>query len=36
LPYLSVIFKRDKNAAAAIAGELELTDAESSFLKELG
>jgi replication factor C large subunit len=36
LPYLSVIFKRDKNAATAIAGELELTDAESSFLKELG
>jgi replication factor C large subunit len=36
LPYLSVVFKHDKNAAAAIAGELELTEAESSFLKELG
>jgi replication factor C large subunit len=35
LPYLGVIFKHDKNAAAAIAGELELTDAESSFLKAL-
>jgi len=36
LPYLSVIFKHDKNTAAAIAGELEITDAESSFLKALG
>jgi replication factor C large subunit len=36
LPYLGVIFKHDKNTAAAIAGELELTDAESGFLKALG
>jgi len=36
LPYLSVIFKHDKNTAAVIAGELKLTDAESSFLKALG
>jgi replication factor C large subunit len=36
LPYLGVVFKHDKNAAAAISSEIELTDAESNFLKTLG
>jgi replication factor C large subunit len=36
LPYLGVIFKHDKNTATAISGALELTDAESGFLKALG
>lgn len=34
--YLGTIFKRDKEAAKSIATELELTDAESNFLKALG
>ncbi len=33
LPYLKFVCKHDKKAAAAIAGELELTEAEASFLK---
>lgn len=36
MPYLGVVCKHDKEAADAIAGELELTDAESKFLKSLG
>ncbi len=33
LPYLGVVFKHDKQAAAAIASELELTDGEVASLK---
>lgn len=33
LPYLKFICKHDKKAAAAISEELELTEAEASFLK---
>lgn len=33
LPYLKFVFKHDKKAAAAISGELELTEAEAGFLK---
>ena len=33
LPYLRFVFKHDRKMAAAIAGELELTDTEASFLK---
>lgn len=36
LPYLGVMFKHDKKAAGAIADQLELTDAESNFLKAQG
>lgn len=35
LPYLSVIFKHDKETATAIAKEIELTDGESNFLKSM-
>lgn len=36
LPYLGVVFKHDKKTAATMTEQLELTDAESSFLKSLG
>ena len=36
MPYLGVILKHDKKAAERITEELELTDAESKFLKALG
>lgn len=35
MPYLHFLFKHDKQAAAAIAGELELTAAEAGFLKKM-
>ena len=35
LPYLALIFKHDREAAAKLGGELELTDVEVSYLKSL-
>jgi replication factor C large subunit len=35
LPYMGVIFKHDKKAAARIASELELGDAEAEYLEKL-
>ncbi|MEA1904370.1 MAG: replication factor C large subunit [Candidatus Hadarchaeota archaeon] len=34
IPYLAVIFRKDKRAAERIAGQLELEDEEIGFLKE--
>ncbi|HID60312.1 MAG TPA: replication factor C large subunit [Hadesarchaea archaeon] len=36
MPYLGMVFKHDKEAADAVVEELELTDAESKFLKVQG
>ena len=35
LPYLGLIFKHDKRAAARISAELELSDAEEKYLKSM-